>query len=68
MSAGIHQLGNGTLTLTLANKVSHKATAVTNTLLNAFQRVTGFSKQLPAPVFTKVQLWGAAVPLNITQS
>lgn len=53
-----------------ANKVPQehipisKAEEITNTLLSAFSGITGI-KQLPTPCFTKVQLWGAALPLNV---
>ena len=52
------------------NKVSQenilpsKAKEITDKLLEALARVTG-KTDLPAPVFTKVQLWGAAVPMNV---
>ncbi|XP_071121166.1 renalase-like [Mytilus edulis] len=57
-----------------ANKVPQehippaKAKDITNTLLTAFGRVTRIYKQLPPPCFTRVQLWGAAVPLNVLQN
>lgn len=57
-----------------ANKVSQenipprKSEEVTNKLLLAFGRVTKLSSKLPPPCFTKVQLWGAAVPLNVLQT
>ena len=56
-----------------ANKVPQehvppaKAKEITNTLLAAFGRVIGLSS-LPLPCFSQVQLWGAAVPLNVLNS
>ncbi|XP_021345828.1 uncharacterized protein LOC110445489 isoform X2 [Mizuhopecten yessoensis] len=53
-----------------ANKVPQenipprKEKQVTDELLAAFARVTGLGSKLPSPRYTKVQLWGAAVPLN----
>ncbi|XP_060083453.1 renalase-like [Ylistrum balloti] len=41
-----------------------KEKQVTDELLTAFARVTGLGSKLPPPRYTKVQLWGAAVPLN----
>ena len=41
-----------------------KEREVTDKMLGGLKRVTGL-KELPPPCFTKVQLWGAAVPLNI---
>ncbi|XP_075688529.1 renalase-like [Rhinoderma darwinii] len=40
---------------------------VTHLLLNGFAELTGINRQLVAPCFTKVQLWGAANPLNVLQ-
>ncbi|XP_071983152.1 renalase-like [Engystomops pustulosus] len=36
-------------------------------LLNGFAEITGIKRDLVAPCFTKVQLWGAANPLNVLQ-
>ena len=41
-----------------------KAKEVTDKLLEGLGRVTG-KADLPPPTFTKVQLWGAAVPMNV---
>lgn len=52
-----------------ANKVPQenippeKAKKVTKDMLKAFERIIGLSEPLK-PYFTRVQLWGAAVPLN----
>ncbi|XP_053384551.1 renalase-like [Mercenaria mercenaria] len=40
---------------------------VTDRLLQAMKRVTGLA-QLPVPNYTRVQLWGAAVPMNILKT
>lgn len=42
------------------------AAKITAEMLDAFQQVLGpaGAVQLPKPVFTRVQLWGAALPLN----
>lgn len=40
---------------------------VTSLLLQAVKRVTGLS-ELPVPNYTKVQLWGAAVPMNVLKT
>ena len=54
-----------------ANKVPQenipprKEKEVTQKLLNAFCRVTKLSRSKVAPVYTRVQLWGAAVPMNV---
>eukprot|EP00058_Branchiostoma_floridae_P010601 XP_002596089.1 hypothetical protein BRAFLDRAFT_118054 [Branchiostoma floridae] len=43
-----------------------KADEVTKRLLAAFAKSAGLdSRALPSPTYTKVQLWGAAVPLNV---
>ncbi|XP_048241536.1 renalase-like [Haliotis rufescens] len=53
-----------------ANKVPQenippgKAQGVTSKLLDAFSQATG-KGQLPAVVYSRVQLWGAAVPMNV---
>ncbi|XP_053325184.1 uncharacterized protein LOC128500164 [Spea bombifrons] len=44
-----------------------KEKEVTNSLLNAFAEVTGLGRKSIMPCFTKVQLWGAANPLNVLQ-
>ncbi|XP_075142394.1 renalase-like [Leptodactylus fuscus] len=44
-----------------------KEKEVTLLLLNGFAELTGIHRQLVAPCFTKVQLWGAANPLNVLQ-
>eukprot|EP00879_Flechtneria_rotunda_P022075 GHRR01023291.1.p1 GENE.GHRR01023291.1~~GHRR01023291.1.p1 ORF type:complete len:455 (+),score=135.96 GHRR01023291.1:291-1655(+) len=41
----------------VANKVAHE-------MIAEFSRVLGSNVQLPKPVFTRCQLWGAALPLN----
>ncbi|XP_064633871.1 renalase-like [Lineus longissimus] len=54
-----------------ANKVPQenippkKAEEVTERLLVAFAEVTGLKRGALKPCFTKVQLWGAAVPMNV---
>ncbi|KAH3886502.1 renalase-like [Dreissena polymorpha] len=40
---------------------------VTEKLLAGVQRVTGVA-QLPPPAYTRVQLWGAALPLNVLKT
>lgn len=56
-----------------ANKVPQehippaKSKEITSTLLTAFSRITG-QGSLPTPCFTRVQLWGAAVPLNVLKN
>ncbi|KAK3101757.1 hypothetical protein FSP39_006141 [Pinctada imbricata] len=56
-----------------ANKVPqenippNKAREVTNKMLTAFANVTGIKEGLPETCFTRVQLWGAAIPLNVTR-
>ena len=53
-----------------ANKVPQenippkKAELTTRLLLAAFKRITGVEEEKVKPVFSKVQLWGAAVPMN----
>ena len=46
------------------NIPKQKEKEVTDTLLEGLRRVTGLA-ELPAFSFTKVQLWGAAVPMNV---
>ncbi|XP_040214899.1 uncharacterized protein LOC120945099 [Rana temporaria] len=41
-----------------------KEKEVTHLLLNGFAEVTGVDRKMLTPCFTKVQLWGAANPLN----
>ncbi|XP_033752830.1 renalase-like [Pecten maximus] len=41
-----------------------KEKQVTDELLAAFAKVTGIGSKLPPPRYTRVQLWGAALPLN----
>lgn len=40
---------------------------VTHRLLQAMKRATGLA-ELPAPKYTRVQLWGAAVPMNVLKT
>jgi len=57
-----------------ANKVPQenvppkKATEVTNKLLESFAKVTKVPKHKLEPCFSRVQLWGAAVPMNILEN
>ncbi|XP_069824842.1 renalase-like [Dendropsophus ebraccatus] len=44
-----------------------KEKEVINLLLNGFAEITGINRQRLVPCFTKVQLWGAANPLNVLQ-
>ncbi|XP_068108817.1 renalase-like isoform X2 [Hyperolius riggenbachi] len=44
-----------------------KEKEVTRLLLNGFAEVTGTDRKTLTPCFTKVQLWGAANPLNVLQ-
>lgn len=44
-----------------------KEKEVTRLLLNGFAEVTGVDRKMLTPCFTKVQLWGAANPLNVLQ-
>ncbi|KAE8612264.1 hypothetical protein XENTR_v10012784 [Xenopus tropicalis] len=44
-----------------------KEKEVTHLLLNGFADVTGWNRKNITPCFTRVQLWGAANPLNVLQ-
>ena len=46
------------------NIPKQKEREVTDKMLDGLKRVTGL-RELPSPSFTMIQLWGAAVPLNV---